>query len=355
MKTLWLCFLLLTTLLISCDSETAETEKSEKELVRFAKHFSIVEENGKAHIKVFSPDNGKVEHEISLDLNSSKPLERLAVLSSTHVGMMGKLSVIDKIVGISSSKYVYNPELLKRIKNKQVFELGEESQIPVESILNSNCEAIIYSGFGKTFPHQKQLKTAGVECIANYDWRELHPLGKAEWILLFGYLTGKEKEAHTYFNIVVAEYQKLLKIAQKANTKPSVISGNMWGDSWNAPSGESFNAQLFRDAYCNYVYRDSEGSGSIFLTLEKVISENENTKFWFNTGIPNLNDILLAQPKLQYFGPVKSNNIYDYSSAGNRFWENSACEPHKVLSDYLKILHPGLNIEAPLYFYQKVQ
>ncbi len=38
--------------------------------------------------------------------------------------------------------------------------------------------------------------------MANYDWREEHPLGKAEWIKVFGYLIDQPEKAEAYFQQV---------------------------------------------------------------------------------------------------------------------------------------------------------
>jgi iron complex transport system substrate-binding protein len=359
MKGIHWFFTLCTLVLTACQGQSSKEIKEEgKSIVQYAKHFAIIPNENGCVIQIFSPEDHSVEKTIEINNKKAKisayPIEKMAVLSSTHVGMLNKLDAIDRIVGVSSSLYIHNPKLLKKVKEKKVFELGEESQIPVESIIKSGCQAIFYSGFGKEFPHADQLEKVGIECIVNYDWREIHPLGKAEWILLFGYLIGQEQKAQDYFNSVVKKYNQLKKKAEHLTSFPTVLSGNLWSDQWNAPAGESFNALFFKDAHANYVYADTKGTGSVIYSLEKVTQDNIETEYWLNTGIPSKKLILNAQPKLQYLGPFKKNNIYDYSKAGNRFWEESAIEPHKVLEDYIKILHPTPMTNPTYHFYEKV-
>lgn len=347
----WVC--LISLLFTGCSDSVQKAEKETPiQLVKYAEHFQIQVQGELTLIHIYSPEDHRLERTVTLQSDKKK---RLAVLSSTHVGMLEKLNSISSIVGISNSLYVHNPQLLRQLKAGKVIELGEESQIPVESIIRSGCQAIVYSGFGKEFPHSKQLDKIGIDCIVNYDWRENHPLGKAEWILFFGYLIGKEAEAHAYFNQVCREYKALQAESKTFKKHPKVISGNMWGDQWNAPAGESYNAELFRDAQADYVYKNTKGTGSVFNSLEKIIQDNSETDFWFNTGMPTKKLILQAQPKLSFFGPFKKDQVYDYSRAGNRFWEMSAIEPHHVLSDYIQILHPDETEKGKLYFYQQVK
>ncbi len=356
-------FLLSLLLFIACTPQKKENQaESKQNIVQFAKHLRIVENELGTKIEILSPENGAVEQTLNVSKKIVKtsdfmhvPVDRMAVLSSTHVGMLAKLNAIEQIGGITDRKYVNNSDLLQNIGQRKVIELGEEGQIPVESLLKSKCKAVIYSGFGKEFPHEKQLQASGVRCIVNYDWRELHPLGKAEWILLFGYLTGKEKEAKAYFAKVVAEYKQLKAKAAKFKTKPTVLSGNLLGETWFAPAGESFNALFFKDAHAAYRYANTKGTGSLTLTMERILSDNLDTEHWINPGFPTREKLFGSQPKLKFIGPVTKNKIYDYSQSGNRYWKMSAIEPQKVLSDYMHIFHPSEFPKENLYFYQEVK
>jgi iron complex transport system substrate-binding protein len=355
--------LLLMNLLFSCEEKKENSNPfSEKNIVEFASNLRIYEKGNSTKIEILSPETGKTEQTWWISKEASEkenhiksPCSKMVTLSSTHVGMLAKLNCISSIVGVTNELYVYNPELLKRIHAKKVIEVGEEGQIPVESILKSGCKLILYSGFGKEFPHSEQLKKVGIYALVNYDWREIHPLGKAEWILLFGYLTGKEKEAKQYYQQVKQEYLEMKKQAKSYKNKPSVLSGNLVGDTWFAPAGGSFNAELISDANTNYVYAKTEGTGSLALSMEKILTDNSKTDFWINPGMPSKAKLFGFQEKLKFLGPVARNPIYDYSKSGNRYWEMSAVEPQKVLSDYIQIFHSEEVQKKPLYFYHEVK
>jgi iron complex transport system substrate-binding protein len=358
--------LLLTACKTSSNEETQAKVPSEaKDQISYAKHLRIQKERDLVRIEILHPENGKATFKAILSKSKPKdilsgysfiqiPVNDLAVLSATQIGMLSKLNEVSRISAVSSKKYIYNPTILRSIDEGKVKDLGDESLIPAESIISSGSKFLFYSDFGQAFPHTEQLQKIGITVIPNPDWREIHPLGKAEWIKLFGYLTGKEHEAISIFKQTEKEYLRLSKIAKEQTNKPSLISGNMLGDIWWAPSGESYNSTLFGDAGGNYVYSKTKGTGSIERTVEQIIDQNVTTKFWFNPGMNTKNEILSNSPKLKYLKLINSNNIYCYSHRMNFYWEMSAIEPHRVLEDLIRILHPEALPEGKLYFYKEV-
>lgn len=347
---------------LSCGNSTTsvqqDSESSEASSILYAKHFKISVKEKRTILQIMDPETGSVQHEI--DISSFKEVKNpkqasFVALSSTHIGMISKLDEANKIVGVSGMQYVSNAVVKANFKQKKVIELGEESTIPLEQIINSKANIIIYSGFGKEFPHQKQLEKLGIICIPNYDWKELHPLGKAEWIKLFGVLLNKEQAANDYFNHIEKEYKALKELAKNSKKSDCLFSGNVFGDFWYTPAGESFNAQIFKDANCAYAYENTKGIGSLSLTIEEVLQQNATCKYWMNPGASTLDELKQQNPKAVFFEAFKKNNVYCYSRKGNNFWEMSAIEPHKVLSDIIQVTHPEMHLEKPLYFYSQLK
>ena len=57
------------------------------------------------------------------------------------------------------------------------------------------------------------------------------------------------------------------------------MCGGMAGDVWYAPAGKSFMAGIMKDAGMNYIYRNTDGTASISLSLEQVFNDDHND-FW---------------------------------------------------------------------------
>ena len=367
MKVLNVIFIVFSALFIAgCSNQNGTgpiKDSKAKNEIDYAKTIEIFEDSIGCKVHIYNPDTKKTVRLYLAKTNKNTPehyqfiqtpIRSIITLSGTQIGMLSELNSLDLIVGVSSKNYIYNPVVLKNIEANKIKDFGDETLISFEQIIESKAQLLMYSGFSSDFPHAEQLAKAGVICIPDYDWKEQHPLGKAEWIKFFGYLVGKEKVAKTYFEDCTKAYNELKKSVANTSTKPTVFSGNLTGTSWFTPAGESYYAMLLSDAGANYVYSKTKGVGSLDLSFEKVLNENRSTEFWVNPGISSLQTILKNNGKMNYFEAVKNKKVYCYSPNMNKYWEMSAIQPHYVLSDLIRILHPEKSKAKHSYFYENI-
>lgn len=276
----------------------------------------------------------------------------MLTLAGTDIGMLSLLHLEDRICGVSDRRTVYNSKVLTRIASEKIIDFGNQDQLSVERILLSKAQLISYSSFGKDFPHEKELALAGLVCLPILDWKEQHPLGKAEWLKVYGYLLGKERKAIALFNQTAENYNRLKAASKKNELKANVFSGNQTGEIWFCPAGDSYEAQLIADAGGDYTYKNTHGTGSLSLTPEKVFTDNRQSNIWINPEAASYTELKQKQPKAIHFNAFSAKKIYCYSSNMNKYWETAACQPDKVLSDLLTIFEnkdpKGLHFYAPL-------
>jgi iron complex transport system substrate-binding protein len=74
-----------------------------------------------------------------------------------------------------------------------------------------------------------------------------------------------------------------------------------------------------------------------------------------NAGFSTLELVRKSNKKASYIEAFSKGKIFCYSPNMNLFWEMSAIEPHHVLSDLLRILHPEFKQKNGMYFYQKLK
>jgi iron complex transport system substrate-binding protein len=343
-------------LIFACSTRSVETkvdlESSAVNTVSHAKHFRFgVTENGAQIVEIIHPDSKKV---VAI-LHPLQDNKSVIALSGTFIGMMDKLHLVDNISGVSEIKYVYNKTIIENFKNKKVVEVGYDTQLALESIISSKPALILHSGYSAEFPHEKQIENLGIQCIPIYDWREETPLGKAEWIKVYGFLYGKLDEAIKQFSAIQDRYNKLKDKVKELSPSELVMSGNIIGSEWYCPAGESFFSELLRDANITYNYFDSKGTGSTVLTQEKILSENRHAAIWINPGIASLKELKMLNPKVALFDAFNNGAVYCHSHNENFYWEISAIEPDRLLSDLIQIAHPEYNSKGKLYFYAKLR
>jgi iron complex transport system substrate-binding protein len=359
--------------MVSCEESTNVTsdQKKQEELaskvdsvpeiieVEFAENFHVNSIKGGYELELIDPNSHEVEATYELTYDHSKsgdkvvhlPVKNIAALSQTSVGMLSKLNALDFITGISKIDYVHSPELKRRFNAKEINEFGDETNVPIEKIVKSTTKLIIYSGFGSEFDGEGKLKKLGIQSIPNYEWRETHPLGRAEWIKFLGILIDKADEATAIFDKIKSNYEDLRWKIRNLEDRPNVISGNFYSDQWTAPAGESYMAILFQDAGANYVYHSSKGTGSVFLPIEKVVADNRKSRYWINPGVSTKGVLSEMNPKAKFLGAYE-NGIYCYSHEMNKFWEMSAIEPDFLLEDFIHIFHPDFEPNAKLHYYK---
>jgi len=318
--------------------------------IEFAENFELKRTEDGYLVNIIDPNTGDIEKTYTIERARKK---KIIGLTSTLNGMLSILGETDLLVGVSSMDYVYDVNIREKFERQEITEFGDETSHSVEKIIASDANTILYSGFGDEFPNHEKLEKLGFSIIPIYDWREVHPLGKAEWIKLVGILSGKEKEAIAFFEEVKQKYKDTKKLLIDIKKNPTVISGNLIGDIWFAPAGDSYMARIIQDAGGDYVYAKTEGTGSTQKSIEQIIKDNRTTDFWINPGIGTKKQIEKINPHSKHLDAF-TNGLYCYSPNMQKFWERSAAEPHLVLSDLIHIFHPEIEEIKTLHFYEKI-
>jgi iron complex transport system substrate-binding protein len=339
-------------LLSACSEQQKLTPIENKDnICRYSKWLRIAEFPEYTQIDILSPSTNELLQTIKIGDGGINPGAALATFSSTHIGMLAELNSLNRIVAVQDVKYVHNEIIRNAFDAGSITSFGNEGSPNAEKIVKSGAKVIIHSAYSGPFPNEKKLKEIGITCISNFDWSETHPLGKAEWLLLFGYLTGKKDLAKEKFKAIETAYLETSKKSTKGNEH--IISGNVFGDFWDTPAGESYHAKLIADAGGSYVYAQTKGIGSLSLALEKVVKDSENTTFWLNPGFSTKESLIRTNPKAKFINAFTTGKIYCYSHDANKFWEMNAVQPHLILEDYRRIFTQK-DLEN-LYFYKEVK
>jgi iron complex transport system substrate-binding protein len=190
------------------------------------------------------------------------------------------------------------------------------------------------------------LKKSGLNVFIMADWMEQSPLGKAEWIKLYGALFGKEEKAKELFDKIVLSYNQAKKLVADKPSSKSVLYGSMYQDIWYVAKGNSWVAQFMKDAHAHYLWADLKGTGSEGLSFEKVLDKAKGAQFWIASGsFKSLKEVTNTNPHYSQFDAFQSKNVYTFegktgATGGTMYYELAPSRPDLVLKDYIKIFHP---------------
>jgi len=343
--------------------------------IRYAKGFELYKYEGYSTVKVSNPwpDANKtftyVLHKKGVAIPDSLknyiavqvPIKNIVVTSTTHIPSLEMLGVENTLLGFPNTEYISSEKTRKLIDAGKVKEVGENQLLNTEVLIDLAPDAIVgYSSSSDTKAYDN-LEKSGLKILFNGDWTEESPLGKAEWIKFFGALYGLDEKAEQLFSEVETAYKEASELAKKLTTRPTVLSGAIYKGQWYMPRGNSWASLFLKDANADYLWADTEGTGSLSLSFETVLEKAENVDFWVGPAqFTTFKEMTDSNPNYAYFKAFKDKNVYSFSSkkgktGGLLYYELAPNRPDLILKDLIKILHPEILPDYELYFFEKLK
>ncbi|WP_420379225.1 ABC transporter substrate-binding protein [Gilvibacter sp.] len=289
------------------------------------------------------------------------PVRSLVVTSTTHIPSLEALNAEELLLGFPQTDYVSSAKTRALIDAGKVKELGGTQQLNLELLIDAAPDVVVGFGVDGDNKTLDRVQEAGIPVVYNGDWVEQDPLGKAEWLKFFGALLDKNEQATTAFNKIAEEYSRVKALAQNQSDTPTVLSGAMYKDVWYLPNGQSWAAQFLRDAKADYRYADTQGKGSLSLSIESVLEKSQDAAFWIGPGqFTSLTQMAEANAIYAEFAAFKAGEVYSFTTnkgptGGVIYYELAPNRPDLVLKDLIRILHPELLPEHELYFFSKLE
>lgn len=287
----------------------------------------------------------------------SIPVNKLVLTSTTHIPALEALGQIEKLIGFPGLDYISSEITRDRISRGLIAELGANDQLDTERTIALDPDVFIGFGVSGTPRSYQTLRSANIPVIYNGDWMEHNPLGKAEWIKFFGLLLGEQKKADALFSEIETAYLDAKNLSAKANNIPTVLSGALYRDIWYTPGGNSWAAQLLRDAHSTYLWEGTSDTGSLSLSLEAVLQKAASADFWVSPSqFTSYQEMQDANPHYKELNAFKNKKVITYATSlgptgGYLYFELGPARPDLVLKDLIYYLHPGLLADyEPVFF-----
>jgi iron complex transport system substrate-binding protein len=272
------------------------------------------------------------------------PIQSVVCMTSLQLSNFIRLGELERVVGITSTRHLFNEQMKRQLKEGKTHKIGIEGNFDGEIIMALNPDVILISPFKRG--GYDVLKEVSIPLIPHLGYKENTPLGQAEWLKFVGLLTGEERKANEIFNAIEQRYNELKALTAKVEKRPVVFSGELHNGNWYAVGGQSFLAQLFRDAGADYFLKDNPSSGGVTLDFETVYSQADNADFWrlLNSydGEYTYEAVKQADPRYVDFKAFKEKHILYCNQGQQPYYENMPTEPEILLADFVKAFHPEL-------------
>ena len=369
---IWLVCLLIP-VLFGCkskkNSDAADTSNADSALVadsnvcivpKYAKGFQVTytdkgyclldikdpqkEEGGESYHFALKPRGVNIDETPAGYTVIETPVRSTICMTSLQLSNFIKLDELDAVVGITSTRHLFNADMQKRLDDGKTHKIGIEGNFDNEIIMGINPDVILISPFKRG--GYDALTEVGIPLIPHLGYKEMTPLGQAEWIKFIGLLIGKEEKANRIFAEIENRYLKLVKLTSEVKKRPVVFSGELRGGNWYAVGGKSFLAQLFKDAGADYFLKDDVRSGGVSLDFETVYSQAAYADYWrivnsykgeFTYDVLQAEDVRYAD-----FQAFKKKQVVYCNMSQKPFYESMPVEPEVVLADLIAVFHPQL-------------
>lgn len=330
------------------------TEEGDTIKLSYARLLTMVRYEDHVHVVVKDPWH---QGQILQEYDVKKPFQHLAVFSSPHTQLLLWLGAGKTVTGVCDLNYMVIPSVQKAVAARQMYDFGSSMNPDVESIVSAGCDAILLSPFENSGGFGK-LEKIGVTLIQAADYMEPTALGRAEWMKLYGVLTGHEREADSLFSVVEKNYKTLYASASKLKRGRSILTERKTGATWYTPGGRSTVANILRDANAGYAFYQDRHTGSLALSPEEVIDKAGNTDVWaFKVSGPTMmtrSDLLDEYHGYAVLKALKTGEVYECLSSKVPYFEEVSFRPDYLLREYILLSHHD-EYPGTLRYFKKLQ
>ena len=129
------------------------------------------------------------------------PVERAYLASSSAGDLFLRLDALENVRCTATAPESWRiPELRQAEEEERVLYAGKYSAPDYELLLEEGCDLALENTMILHAPETREkLEALGFPVLVEYSSYEPHPLGRVEWIKLYGLLTGRLREAEDFF------------------------------------------------------------------------------------------------------------------------------------------------------------
>ncbi len=248
-----------------------------------------------------------------------KPLDKIYLAATSAMALFDSANALDSIK-FSGQKadgwYVENAKTA--MEEGTILYAGKYSEPDYETLVDEGCNLAIESTMILHTPKVKEmLEALGVPVMIERSSYETEPLGRTEWIKLYGVLTDHEEEAKSFFDDQVKVMDELEDVQ---DTKKTVAFFYMNSNGTVVVrKSEDYIPRMIEIAGGHYIFDDLENSESnspsMELSMEEFYATAKDADYLiYNSSIDsplnNVRELLEKSELFSDFKAVQNGNVW---------------------------------------------
>ncbi|MBQ6551718.1 MAG: ABC transporter substrate-binding protein [Lachnospiraceae bacterium] len=246
------------------------------------------------------------------------PLDRIYLAATSAMDFFRALDGISSIrLSGTDTDGWYIEEAKEALENGSMLFAGKYSAPDYELIFSEKCDLAVESTMIYHSPEIKeQLEKLGVPVLIERSSYEEHPLGRMEWIKLYGVLLGKYEEAEAFFDAEAKEVEALSGQAETGKTVAFFYINT--AGTVNVRKSGDYVPRMIEMAGGEYAFPDLESGSALStvnMTMEAFYDGAKNADLLiYNSTIDGelytMDELLNKSPLLADFKAVQSGDVW---------------------------------------------
>lgn len=189
------------------------------------------------------------------------PLETIYCASSAAMDPFARLGALDTVRLTGTKREDWSlPDIQSAMDAGKILYAGKYAAPDYELLLSEGARLAVENTMIYHNPETKeQLEELGIPVLVERSSYESHPLGRLEWVKLYGLLTGKTAEAEAFFNEQAALAESIF--ARESTGKTAAFFFLTASGGVNVRRPEDYVAKMIALAGGTYVFDGLAGDG----------------------------------------------------------------------------------------------
>ena len=244
---------------------------------------------------------------------------------SVYMAASSVMSLFDSLGALETVRFTstdvdgwYVESAVEALMSGSMVFIGKYSQPDYEGLLEGDCDLAVESTMILHSPEtMEKLEELGIPVFIDYSSYEQHPLGRTEWIKVYGVMLGREEEAESFFREQTSSIEYLEELE---NTEKTVAyffinsAGNVVVRKY-----DDYIPKMIEIAGGRYVFDDLENADSeapsVKLSMEKFYDEAVDADYLIynatiDSPLKSMDDLMEKSGLFRDFKAVKEGNVW---------------------------------------------
>lgn len=288
-----------------------------------------------------------------------QPADHIYNAATASMALFSSMGALDNVTMCSLKEDGWSFSAPKKaLRSGKMVYAGKYDQPDYELLLDKKCDLAIESTMIYHAPEVKEMiEKMDIPVLVDRSSYETNPLGRTEWIKLYGVITGHEKEAEDFFDKQVKKVDSLSDIK---NTGKTVAFFYVSSDGkFIVRRSKDYIPTMIKIAGGKYIFKnltDDEGKTTIAMSAEKFYDTAESADILIYDGsidssVTTKSALLAKDPIIKEFKAVKKDHCW--VSKGAMYQRTDAVGD--MILDFHKVIAQGDKAASNLTYIEKLE